>query len=192
VTRKAPPSKAGARKDSTRPAKPPRKRGRPSSYTDAMARRVIVFFTEGGTRHGLDADRKLPSWPTFKRWMESRPELRSQYVRAKEDQADALFEEALNEVRSCPLDSVAVTLARVRSDLLMRAAARRRPKVYLERVMAEEIAADHRLQAFEQRAQERGRVLQGRNEPQEDAPVQPPGKLVLEVVGGADHSPEAV
>lgn len=139
---KAPPKKkAGARAKPA--AKQPAKRPahRPSSYTPAMAKRVIAFFKEGGTRHGLDRNKSLPSWTSFQRWMERYPDLRSQYVRAKEDQADALFEEALDEVRTCQLNGVAVALARVRADVLLRAAARRKPKVYSERVTAAEIAA---------------------------------------------------
>lgn len=130
--------------------RPARKRGRQSTYTDAMARRVLVFFREGGTRHGLEAQPGLPSWTTFQRWMQARQDLRYQYARALEDQAHALFEEAVQAARTATRENVHV--ARLKADVLLRAAGQRRPKVYSERVIAEEIAASHRIAALERRA----------------------------------------
>jgi hypothetical protein len=121
-------------------ASTPRRRGRPSSYTPAVASQIIRFFEEGGTRHGLDAEKSLPSWPTFKRWMAKFPELRSRYVRAQKDKSHAMIDRALDVANSVTEDNAKA--ARVQIDAYLRIAEKLNPKAYGNKLSTEHSGPD--------------------------------------------------
>ena len=76
----------------------PRKRGRPSSYTDALAVKICRRIAEGESLRKVCLDSDMPDKMTVLRWLanfEEKAEFRAQYARAREMQADALFDEAL-------------------------------------------------------------------------------------------------
>lgn len=119
-----------------------RPRHRPSSYSQAVAQRVLDHFAEGGTRHELDADKALPAWTTFKRWMSKHPDLRSQYARAREEQREAYMDEIVTRGRNTTPETA--NADRVAIDALKYAEMLRRPKADVVETAAEDKAAQLR------------------------------------------------
>ena len=76
---------------------PRRKTGRPSLYTDALAAKICARLAEGETLRAICRDGVMPDKATVLRWLadKKKADFREQYVYAREMQADALFDEAL-------------------------------------------------------------------------------------------------
>ena len=74
-----------------------RKTGRPSLYTEALAAKICQRLAEGETLRSVCRDEAMPSKTTLLRWLadERNVDFRDQYAHAREMQADALFDEAL-------------------------------------------------------------------------------------------------
>ncbi len=81
----------------TKPAPKKRKTGRPSLYTEALAAEICRRLAEGETLRSLCRDPTMPDKATVLRWLadKKKTDFREQYVYAREMQADALFDEAL-------------------------------------------------------------------------------------------------
>ena len=81
----------------TKPAPKKRKTGRPSLYTEALAAEICRRLAEGETLRSLCRDPGMPDKATILRWLadKKKADFREQYVYAREMQADALFDEAL-------------------------------------------------------------------------------------------------
>ncbi len=81
----------------TKPAPKKRKTGRPSLYTDALAAEICRRLAEGETLRSVCRDKAMPDKATVLRWLadKKKADFREQYVYAREMQADALFDEAL-------------------------------------------------------------------------------------------------
>ena len=77
------------------PKKP--KTGRPSLYTEALAAEICRRLAEGETLRSVCRDKAMPDKATILRWLadKKKADFREQYVYAREMQADALFDEAL-------------------------------------------------------------------------------------------------
>ena len=73
------------------------KKGRPSLYTEALAAKICRQLAEGETLRSVCRDVAMPSKTTLLRWLadERNVDFRDQYAHAREMQADALFDEAL-------------------------------------------------------------------------------------------------
>ena len=80
-----------------KPAPKKRKTGRPSLYTDALAAEICRRLAEGETLRSVCRDKAMPDKATILRWLadKKKADFREQYVYAREMQADALFDEAL-------------------------------------------------------------------------------------------------
>ncbi len=81
----------------TKPAPKKRKTGRPSLYTDALAAEICRRLAEGETLRSVCRDKAMPDKATILRWLvdKATAEFRAQSTYAREMQADALFDEAL-------------------------------------------------------------------------------------------------
>ncbi len=81
----------------TKPAPKKAKKGRPSLYTEALAAKLCLRLAEGETLRSVCHDEKMPGKTTVLRWLgdEKNTDFRGQYAHAREMQADALFDEAL-------------------------------------------------------------------------------------------------
>jgi hypothetical protein len=81
----------------TKPAPKKRKTGRPSLYTEALAAGICRRLAEGETLRSVCRDKAMPDKATILRWLadKKKADFRDQYVYAREMQADALFDEAL-------------------------------------------------------------------------------------------------
>ena len=80
-----------------KPAPKKRKTGRPSLYTEVLAAEICRRLAEGETLRSVCRDKAMPDKATVLRWLadKKKADFREQYVYAREMQADALFDEAL-------------------------------------------------------------------------------------------------
>ena len=79
------------------PAPKKAKRGRPSLYTGALAAKLCLRLAEGETLRAICRDQAMPDKATVLRWLadKAKADFRDQYAHARDMQADALFDEAL-------------------------------------------------------------------------------------------------
>ncbi len=75
----------------------PKKKGRPSLYTEALVAKICTRLAEGETLRAICRDPGMPDKATILRWLadKEKADFRAQYTYAREMQADALFDEAL-------------------------------------------------------------------------------------------------
>ena len=80
-----------------KPAPKKRKRGRPSRYTPELAAELCERLADGETLRSICRDEKMPDKATVLRWLadKTKVDFRDQYAHARDMQADALFDEAL-------------------------------------------------------------------------------------------------
>jgi hypothetical protein len=74
-------------------AKPKRGRGRPSSFTQAVADEICARMAEGESLKSVLRDDGMPKWQTVYRWTESNEDFRAQYTRARNAQAQRWVDE---------------------------------------------------------------------------------------------------
>lgn len=71
--------------------------GRPSSYSQQIADKICERLTEGKSLRAIcREDEEMPAASTVCRWLAQIESFREQYARAREAQADALFDEILD------------------------------------------------------------------------------------------------
>ncbi len=81
---------------------------------------------------GTERDDWLPSWPTFRKRLIADEEFATRYARAKEDKADAIFDEVLEIADGTTSETVAAD--RLRIDARKWMAGKLRPKVYGDKI----------------------------------------------------------
>lgn len=69
--------------------------GRPSIFTDELAATILERLADGESLRSICADEGMPNRSTVFRWLSQNDEFRDQYAHAREEQADALFDELL-------------------------------------------------------------------------------------------------
>ena len=76
---------------------PSRNVGRPSLYTETLAANICQRLAEGETLRSVCRDEAMPDKATILRWLadKKKADFRDQYAHARDMQADALFDEAL-------------------------------------------------------------------------------------------------
>ncbi len=74
---------------------PKKKIGRPSSFTQALADTICERLVNGESLRAICLDDKMPALGTVLRWVGEKDAFREQYSRARELQADVLFDETL-------------------------------------------------------------------------------------------------
>ncbi|WP_200952406.1 transposase [Mesorhizobium sp. Root552] len=81
--------------------------GRPSDYSEELADIICERLADGESLRSICRDEGMPHASTVCRWLASddRTAFREQYARARELQADALFDEAL-EIADTPVEGV--------------------------------------------------------------------------------------
>jgi hypothetical protein len=102
--------------------------GRPSSFTSTMADEICRRIAHGKTLRAICIGEAMPSRNTVVRWLKENPEFRDQYAQARQDQADALFDEALDIARSATNQDAYAK--RLLVDTIKWAAAKLSPRVY--------------------------------------------------------------
>lgn len=69
--------------------------GRPSDYTSELADLILDRIAEGESLRAICRDDEMPNRATVFRWLASDAAFSDQYARAREAQAEALFEDML-------------------------------------------------------------------------------------------------
>ena len=70
--------------------------GRPSDYTQELADEICQRLASGASMRTVCADDAMPCMTTVFKWLREKPEFTQQYTRAKEESADAMFEEMMD------------------------------------------------------------------------------------------------
>jgi len=74
----------------------PKKIGRPTKYSQELADKICDQLSEGISLRTVCNVEDMPSKITVFSWFRKYPEFLTQYARAKEESADALFEETID------------------------------------------------------------------------------------------------
>lgn len=132
-----------------------KKLGRPSVYTQDVADEICERIANGESTRSICRDSHMPSQATVFRWLadEGHRLFREQYERARETQADALFEEILEIADDASndwmeakgdkagegwkLNGEHVQRSRLRVDTRKWAASKLKPKKYGDRIQQE-------------------------------------------------------
>lgn len=123
--------------------------GRPSKFTQALAAEICGRISEGQSLRAICRDEKMPAASTVFLWLSQNEAFSEQYARARDAQADALFDEILEIADDARNDWMArngedaagwavngehIQRSRLRVDSRKWMAARLAPKKYGERV----------------------------------------------------------
>ena len=125
-----------------------KKQGRPSLYSDKLAAKICERLAEGETLRSVCRDPAMPDKATVLRWLadEAKTGFRDQYAHARDMQADALFDEALEIADDASgdwstdkdgkkvLDHENIQRSRLRVDTRKWAAGKLAPKVYGDKI----------------------------------------------------------
>jgi hypothetical protein len=82
---------------------------RPSSYSVKVADTICERLAEGKSLNSICASDDMPHKATVFRWLSSHDEFRDQYARAREAQADVLFDEIL-DIANTPIEGTKTKL----------------------------------------------------------------------------------
>ena len=131
-----------------KPAPKMAKKGRPSLYTEPLAAKICRRLAEGETLRSVCRDEAMPDKATVLRWLadKAKADFRDQYAHARDMQADALFDEALEIADDVSgdwvvdkdgkksLDHEHVQRSRLRVDTRKWAAGKMAPKRYGDKI----------------------------------------------------------
>lgn len=127
-------------------------RGRPPEYSVEKADRICAHLAAGRSLRSICKDDDMPSLETVFRWLREKPDFNEQYGRAREAQADAIFDETIDIADDGTNDWVAtndpenpgyrlngenVQRSRLRIDTRKWMAGKLRPKVYGDKLTQE-------------------------------------------------------
>ena len=106
--------------------------GRPSKYSTKLADDLCERLIDGESLRKICLSESMPSVATVCRWLadDKHPGFREQYARAREFQADTLFDEVLNIADTADEKNEAVALARLKIDARKWMAGKLRAKKY--------------------------------------------------------------
>lgn len=82
------------------------KTGRPSSFTQAKADAICERLAKGESLRSICVDAAMPDQNSVYRWLRSFEAFRQQYARAREDQAETIFDEMLGIADDSSRDTV--------------------------------------------------------------------------------------
>ena len=113
----------------------------PYVWTEAIETEIFERIAKGQAIRNICKDDWLPTWPTVNKRLAADPDFVARYARAREDQADTIFEECLTIADSQEGDVILVDgVEQINHDVIGRAklridtrkwmAAKLRPKVY--------------------------------------------------------------
>ena len=116
----------------------PQKGGRPSKYTDTLSMHICERIAAGEPLASIVDDPKIPAYGTIMRWIEQRPAFRERYVRARDQQADALADQITKIAdKALGKSNEEVQASRLMVDARKWVAAKLKPKRYGDRVELE-------------------------------------------------------
>lgn len=123
--------------------------GRPSDFNDEIAASILDRISDGQSLRKICCDEDMPCQTTVYRWLREKDDFQQQYARARELQADTLFDETLDIADDATNDWMerhaeenigwkengeAIRRSQLRIDTRKWIAGQLRPKVYGPRV----------------------------------------------------------
>lgn len=139
-------------------AKAKKSAGRPSSFTEDIAKSICDRLAHGQSLREICRDDKMPGLTTVMTWLRKHEEFRAQYTLAREDQADYLFDEIVEIADDGTNDWMLrqhgegdeaevpnhehINRSRLRIDTRKWAASKLSPKKYGERIVNEHTGKD--------------------------------------------------
>ena len=128
--------------------------GRPSSYTQEMANTICELIADGQSLRSICQADDMPAKSTVFKWLSQNKDFADQYARARETQADAIFDEILSiaddglndtytdEEGNVRTNQDVIARSRLRVDARKWMARQLRPKVYGETQAVEHSGPD--------------------------------------------------
>lgn len=129
---------------------------RPSKFSDKLSSAILDRIADGESLRKICADDKMPGQTTVYRWLRENEEFRQHYMRARDLQADTLFDETLDIADDATNDWMerhsednvgwrengeAIRRSQLRIDTRKWIAGQLRPKVYGPRVQQDHTVA---------------------------------------------------
>jgi hypothetical protein len=111
-----------------------RARGRPSTYTSEIANKICAQLSDGRSLRSICKYEDMPSQRAVYGWLSKRDEFVQQYARAREVQADLLFDEILDIADGAKDDPIDIQRARLQIDVRKWMVGKLAPKKYGEKV----------------------------------------------------------
>jgi len=112
---------------------------RPTLFSEALAGEICRRLSDGELLCDICGPTRMPGRDTVRRWQDENPGFRSRYATAREQQADALAEEAIRI--ACNADADTVTVCRLQIDTIKWLTAKIAPTRYGEKAVPEAPAA---------------------------------------------------
>jgi hypothetical protein len=114
--------------------------GQPTSYTVERATKICALIADGKSVRSICKAQDMPSTTTVYTWLSEQPDFLAQYTRAREDQADAIFDECLAIADEAEAETV--QQAKLQIDTRKWMAGKLRPKKYNDKVIMEHSGPD--------------------------------------------------
>lgn len=127
--------------------------GRPSDYTEELALTICMRIADGESLRTICKSDEMPDRVTVYRWLNKHEAFRNHYARAREEQADTIFDEVLDiaddgtndwmersengEKRGWLENGEALARSKIRIDARKWMAGKLRPKKYGEKSVVE-------------------------------------------------------
>lgn len=126
----------------------PKPSGRPSEFSQVVADQICENLADGKSLRSICLTDDMPAKSTVFRWLAANEAFRDQYIRAREAQADSLFEDSLDIADDGTRDYIAtengpvvnhdhIARARLRVDTRKWMAGKLQPKKYGDRILTQ-------------------------------------------------------
>ncbi|WP_422016378.1 hypothetical protein [Reyranella sp.] len=106
---------------------------RPTQFSEALAAEICRRLADGELLCDICRPARMPSRDTVRRWQSEHGPFRDRYAIARDQQADALAEEAIQIARNADADSVAV--CRLQIDTIKWLIAKIAPRRYGDKLL---------------------------------------------------------
>ena len=110
---------------------------RPTGFSEALAAEICRRLADGELLGDICRPTRMPSRDTVRRWQGENSPFRDRYAVARDQQADALTEEAIQIARNADADTVAV--CRLQIDTIKWLIAKIAPRRYGEKVVLDTV-----------------------------------------------------
>ena len=110
---------------------------RPTQFSEALAAEICRRLADGELLCDICRPARMPSRDTVRRWQSEQVLFRDRYAVARDQQADALAEEAIHIARNADADTVAV--CRLQIDTIKWLIAKIAPRRYGEKVVLDTV-----------------------------------------------------
>ena len=124
--------------------------GEPTRFSQELFDTICDRLADGESLRAICRNDDMPSTASVMRWLDQKEELREQYARAREAQADTIFDECLHIADTYDSDELVepqhINRARLRIDTRKWMAGKLRPKKYSDKIV---IGGDKELDAIQ-------------------------------------------